>query len=113
MANVKGWKVTENGRSVVATSFGGGLKYTPLKWVRPNENWGPLAVFNTRKAGQDWVSQIGFRLDRYEVRRCIFKPSSYPAMWRPNQNSILKKSCMRLEDSPHGTRLADAVKCLE
>ena len=113
MTDQTGWKVTENGKSVIATSFGGGLKYPRRKWVNPHENWGPLAVFDTREAAQKWMNRISYRVERYKVRRCVFKPSPYPAMWRPNSNTILKKSWLRLEDAPPGTRFAAAVKCLE
>lgn len=100
----KGWKVVvESGRrSALMSEARGGRIYHKNIWVNPEDGCGPLCVFSTKKTANlfldDWATP------RIAVK-CEYIPSSREHVW----NGVNQ---WPLYDLPHGTKLADAVKCL-
>ena len=106
-----GFKVTSKGESVFIRSKNeGGLAYPSYEWVYPAEGCGPISVFTSQWYACEWLRGLddSCRKIHSRVRRCVYKPSPLESMWTPYWRVPIK-----LDRTPSGTVLADAVMCLE
>jgi len=104
----KGWKVIKKEKRTSAWSSKP-VVYEKGKKTTPEKNNGPLAVFTSRKYAE-WFRDGMFS----EIAvPCKYIPSDYTSMWYwDNQNRKISK-VMTVYGWPTGTKLADAVVCLE
>lgn len=93
--------------SAVQGPCGGGIEYTPNKWVRPKKNCGPLCLFRSLAQARDLQLQMVYGC---AIHRCQYKRSKGNAVYDQrclarNRDVILAKKYL-----PLGTILARAIK---
>ena len=106
-----GWKICLcDGRSAISDRREGGRIYKTGRWTRPKRGYGPLAVFASYEDAFAWSCRVALYPRDLIVRRCLYKLSQWRTLWYLTHAGIKIKSALTF---PTGTKLADAVKCLE
>lgn len=111
----EGWKIIRRkGRMSCTWDRLRPVRYKKDIVVGRPKKCGPLAVFQSKEAAEDFLMR--FLCDRHEVFvivPCIYLPSKHRRLWETHTKIPQYKNTMTNYETPFGTRYAEKVKCLE
>ena len=109
--NTIGWKVLRiyKGRRVSACPAPApAVRYRIRRWAVPHRDSGPLCVFLTHSAAEEFFLKY-YASWKLELWRCSYRPSAVRDVWRP---TFFWGRRFPVEKLPSGTVLACGVELL-
>jgi hypothetical protein len=98
-------------RSYFINCTKGSVVYKLGEWVKPNENCGPLAVFNNLESAKKFIGAIIITFRHVLIYKCKYVPSKRKNLWVLYGNSV--RTVRGPVFFPKGTVLANKVMITE